>query len=99
MHRINDDDNIALENKIFASDHSHVGGYLLHTWGFSYQIIEAVVLHHQPEKLLLKNFGIAQAVYLANILIRKQTPDEAFIEHYKLSGVIDALTRRAEKLM
>ena len=99
MHRINDDDNIALENKIFASDHSHVGGYLLHTWGFSYQIIEAVVLHHQPEKLLLKSFGIAQAVYLANILIRKQTPDEAFIEHYKLSGVIDALTSRAEKLM
>ena len=99
MHRINDDNNIDLENKIFASDHSHVGGYLLHTWGFSYDIIEAIVLHHRPEKLRQKNFGIAQAVYLANVLIHQQAPDAEFINHYKLADAIDVLTRRAEKLI
>ncbi len=98
-HRMSGDNNIALENKIFASDHCHVGGYLLHTWGFSYHIIEAVILHHRPEKLLQKTFGVAQAVYLANVLVHKQTPNEEFISHYKLASVIDALTRRAEKFI
>ena len=98
-HRIKDGNNMALENKVFAIDHCHVGGYLLHTWGFSYQIIEAIILHHRPEKLLQKGFGIAQAVYLANILVHKQQPAPEFIEHYKLEGVIDALARRAEKLI
>ncbi|WP_085297820.1 HDOD domain-containing protein [Cognaticolwellia mytili] len=98
-HRVNDGNNMALEHKLFAIDHCHVGGYLLHTWGFSYQVIEAVILHHTPNKLLQKSFGIAQAVYLANILIHKQEPATEFIEHYKLAGVIDALSRRAEKLI
>jgi putative nucleotidyltransferase with HDIG domain len=97
-HRVNDGNNMALENKLFAIDHCHVGGYLLHTWGFSYQIIEAVILHHNPKKLLQKSFGIAQAVYLANVLIHKQEPAAEFIEHYKLTDVIDKLSSRAEKL-
>lgn len=98
MHHIDGEDNIALENKIFSSDHSHVGGYLLHMWGFSYHIIEAIILHHNPEKLLKKTFGIAQAVYLANILIHKQTPNAEFIKHYKLADVLDGLIQRADKL-
>ena len=98
-HRMKDENNITLENKVFAIDHCHVGGYLLHMWGFSYQIIEAVILHHQPEKLLQKSFGVAQAVYLANILIHQQSPAPEFIAHFKLAGVIDALCRRAEKLL
>ena len=98
-HRIKYGNNMALENKVFAIDHCHVGGYLLHTWGFSYKIIEAIVLHHSPEKLMQKSFGVAQAVYLANILTHKQPAAPEFIEHFKLAGVIDALTRRAEKLI
>lgn len=97
-HRNPNDDNLALENKIFSTDHSHVGGYLLHTWGFSYNIIEAIILHHRPDKLLQKNFGIAQAVYLANVLAHKQTPAPEFIKHFKLESVIDALTLRAQKI-
>lgn len=98
-HRVESGNNIALENKVFAIDHCHVGGYLLHTWGFSYQIIEAIVLHHKPDKLLQKSFGIAQAVYLANTLIHQQVPAAEFIEHFKLAGVLDALCHRAEKLI
>jgi putative nucleotidyltransferase with HDIG domain len=97
-HRANHGDNLSLENKVFGSDHCHVGGYLLHMWGFSYQIIAAVILHHRPEKLLQKDFGVTQAVYLANVLIEKQKPQAEFISHYKLASVLDELTRRAEKL-
>ena len=98
-HQKVNENNVALENKIFAVDHCHVGGYLLHTWGFSYHIIEAIILHHRPEKLLKKDFGIAQAVYLANVLMAKQTPNTEFINHYKLTDSLNELTKRAEKLI
>lgn len=96
-HKNQHSDNIALENKIFSTDHSHVGAYLLHTWGFSYHIIEALILHHRPEKLRQKEFGIAQAVYLANTLIRQQDPDLEFVTHFKLEKVIEQLQQRASK--
>jgi putative nucleotidyltransferase with HDIG domain len=98
-HQAKGDDNLRLENKVFNCDHCHVGGYLLHTWGFPYQIIAAVILHHRPEKLLQKDFGIAQAVYLANVLTEKRKPQAEFISHYKLAGVLGKLIRRAEKLI
>ncbi len=98
-HQKEKDNNVALEHKIFAIDHCHVGGYLLHTWGFSYHIIEAIILHHRPEKLLKKDFGIAQAVYLANVLMAKQTPNTEFINHYKLTDSLGEITKRAEKLI
>jgi putative nucleotidyltransferase with HDIG domain len=98
QYRVKDSNNNALENKVFGTDHSHVGGYLLHMWSFSYEIIEAVVMHHHPEKLLKKSFGIAQAVYLADILLREQEPEPKFIEHFKLENVLDALEKRAIKM-
>ncbi|MFT5634935.1 MAG: hypothetical protein ACI89T_000366 [Cognaticolwellia sp.] len=73
-------------------------GYLLHIWG-AYHIIEAIILHYRLGKLLQKNFGISQAVYLANALVHQQIPDAEFIAHYKLTGVIDNLSKRAKKLI
>lgn len=91
-------ENSSLERKIFGTDHCQVGGYLLHQWNFPYSIIEAIVLHHSKDKLVRKSFGVAQAVYLANKLIREQDVDESFITHYKLDSVMDRLEARAEKL-
>ena len=91
-------DNTSLEKKVFGSDHCHVGGYLLHLWSFPYAIIEAVVLHHTPEKLMKKSFGVAQAVFLADKLLRNQEVPERFIKHYKLDNVLEKLEKRAEKL-
>ncbi|MCJ8320383.1 MAG: HDOD domain-containing protein [Colwellia sp.] len=93
-----DKDNIALEQKIFNTDHCHISGYLLHTWKFSATVIEAVLLHHAPEKLLRKNFGIAQATYVANQLIHNQALDENFVEHFKLAPLLEKLTARAARL-
>ena len=98
QYRVKSANNNVLENKVFGTDHNHVGGYLLHMWSFSYHLIEAVVMHHRPEKLLKKSFGIAQAVYLADVLLRDQKPDDKFIEHFKLENVLEALEKRAAKL-
>jgi putative nucleotidyltransferase with HDIG domain len=98
QYRVKSANNNALEQKVFGTDHNHVGGYLLHMWSFSYHLIEAVVMHHHPEKLLKKSFGIAQAVYLADILLREQQPEPKFIEHFKLENVLEALEKRAAKL-
>jgi HD-like signal output (HDOD) protein len=98
QYRVKNTDNNVLENKVFGTDHNHVGGYLLHMWSFSYHLIEAVVMHHRPEKLLKKSFGIAQAVYLADVLLRDQQPEPEFIKHFKLENVLDALEKRAAKL-
>jgi putative nucleotidyltransferase with HDIG domain len=97
-YRVKNTNNNTLEQKIFATDHNHVGGYLLHMWSFSYHLIEAVVMHHHPKKLLKNSFGIAQAVYLADVLLREQLPAPEFIEHYKLDGVLEALEKRAARL-
>lgn len=92
-------DNSLLERKIFSTTHCQVGGYLLHQWHFSYMVIEAVVLHHSPEKLLRKSFGVSQAVYVADRLIRGHEIHPEFIKHYKLESVLEKLTLRAEKLL
>ncbi len=92
-------DNILLEQKMFNCDHCHVGAYLLHTWSFPYPLIEAISAHHTPEKLLSKTFGIAQAVYVADKLLREIPLDPSFIKHYKLDKTIDLLTQRAQKIL
>lgn len=91
-------ENSPLERKIFGTDHCQIGGYLLHQWNFPYEIIEAVVLHHSKDKQLRKSFGVSQAVFLADKLIREQDIDEDFINHYKLDAVMEKLEARAEKL-
>ncbi|NMP31962.1 HDOD domain-containing protein [Thalassotalea sp. M1531] len=98
QNRFNSSDNILLEQKIFATDHAHLGGYLLHMWGFPYPIIEAVVLHHQPEKLIKKPFGVAHAIYIADALIRERDLSPAFIDKFKLESVLEKLQARADKL-
>lgn len=73
-HRSLKEDNSPLEKKVFGTNHCHVGGYLLHTWSFSYVLIEAIILHKSPQKLLKSSFGVAQAVYLANTLLKERVP-------------------------
>jgi len=96
-HRDATTNHLKLERKVFGVDHSHIGGYLLHLWSFPYSLIEAVILHHSPEKLRRKTFGIAQAVYTADRLLRKEDISKRFSKHYKLDSVLEALEKRAAK--
>ena len=87
--RVIGEDNIVLEQRLFNADHTQLAGYLLHLWNFSYQLIENIVLHHQPIKLTENSFGSGAAVYVASRLLRKQEVNEAFIEHFNISDKIE----------
>lgn len=88
---------ILLEKKIFATDHCQVGAYLLHMWSFPYHIIEAVLNHHTPKNLLASKFGIAQALYLSNCLLKEEEVNLKFIEHFKLENSIEKIQLKAER--
>ena len=88
-------DDIALEQRFFATDHCQVGGYLLHLWSFPYHIINAVLWHRSPDKLLTEHFGIAQACYLANCLLKESTPCPQFITHFNLEKNLASLKMKA----
>ncbi|WP_448212726.1 HDOD domain-containing protein [Colwellia sp. MEBiC06753] len=95
--RFNSSDNILLERKIFATDHANIGGYLLHLWGFDYSVIESIVLHHQPKKLLAMPFGVAHAIYIADTLLRERELADEFIAKFNLTPVLDKIVDRANR--
>lgn len=81
--------NIALEQELFGADHTQLAGYLLHLWNFSYSLIENIVLHHNPEKLMEKSFGAGAAVYVASSLLKRQPINQEFIDHFNLDDKIE----------
>ena len=93
--RVVGSDNIELEQKLFNADHTQLAGYLLHLWNFSYNLIENIVLHHQPLKLTESTFGSGAAVYVASRLLRKQTVDNTFIEHFNIADKIEKWQEKA----
>lgn len=93
------DNMLALEAQIFGVTHAQIGGYLLHLWGFSPDIIEAVILYGRPEKLKRKRFDIAAATYTANQLLRQQPLASDFEAHYQLTSVLAKLQKRAQQCM
>lgn len=90
-------DDILLEQKIFTTDHCRIGGYLLHLWSFPYHIVEAILQHHNPQKLLTGKFEISQAIYVANSLLTEQELAPQFIEHFKLTNTLEALQKKAAR--
>ncbi|MEW6992128.1 HDOD domain-containing protein [Colwelliaceae bacterium 6441] len=90
---------VELEEKIFSTDHCQVGAYLLHTWSFPYYLIDAVLKHHSPEKLLSKELGITQAVYIANTLLKKRDLAPNFAKHFNLVEKENKLKEKALKYL
>jgi HD-like signal output (HDOD) protein len=48
--------------------HAEIGAYLLGLWGLPYTVVEAVALHHGPNRVPHQNFDAISAVYVANLL-------------------------------
>ena len=53
---------------IFGTSHADVGGYLLGLWSLPDTIVEAVALHHRPQKSPVGGFTPLTAVHVANAL-------------------------------
>ena len=57
------------EQEMGNLSHTEIGAYLLHLWGFPFSIIDAISLHHSPEKLKDRDrFDLSTVVYIANRL-------------------------------
>ena len=56
------------EQEIFSANHAGIAAYLLGLWGLSAPIVEAVALHHTPEKTELLEPSPLMAVHVANAL-------------------------------
>lgn len=96
--RIKSEDNTLLERELFGVDHTQLAGYLLHLWNFPYHLIESIMLHHQPLKLMEYKFGAAAAIYVASLLLSKKPINEDFVKHFQLLEKLPDWEKRAEKL-
>jgi HD-like signal output (HDOD) protein/CheY-like chemotaxis protein len=57
-----------VEEREYGFSHAEIGAYLLGLWGLPYMLVEAVALHHGPNRVPHENFDSVSAVYVANLL-------------------------------
>jgi HD-like signal output (HDOD) protein len=57
-----------VEEAAIGFSHAEIGAYLLGLWGLPYTVVEAVALHHRPNRVPHQNFDAVSAVYIANLL-------------------------------
>ena len=57
----------AAERQIFGVHHASVGGYLLGLWGLPVPVVEAIALHHTPQRTTTVSFAALTAVHAANV--------------------------------
>jgi HD-like signal output (HDOD) protein len=57
----------AAEREIFGVHHASVGGYLLGLWGLPVTVVEAIALHHSPQRTTNPLFCALTAVHAANV--------------------------------
>jgi putative nucleotidyltransferase with HDIG domain len=59
---------IDAEGQVFEATHADVGAYLLGLWGLPVSVVEAVALHHSPNRSVNHVFSPLTAVHAANVL-------------------------------
>ena len=57
-----------VEEREYGFSHAEIGAYLLGLWGLPYSVVEAVALHHGPNRVPHQKFDAISAVYVANLL-------------------------------
>jgi HD-like signal output (HDOD) protein len=57
-----------VEEREYGFSHAEIGAYLLGLWGLPYTVVEAVALHHAPNRVPHQNFDAVSAIYVANLL-------------------------------
>jgi HD-like signal output (HDOD) protein/ActR/RegA family two-component response regulator len=63
-----------VEEREYGFSHAEIGAYLLGLWGLPYILVEAVALHHGPNRVPHQNFDSVSAVYVANLLAHELEP-------------------------
>jgi HD-like signal output (HDOD) protein len=57
-----------VEERQDGFSHAEIGAYLLGLWGLPYAVVEAVALHHGPNRVPHQTIDTISAVYAANLL-------------------------------
>jgi len=78
----------AEENELKIT-HAEIGAYLLGIWGFSAEVIDAVVYHHKPSKQEEKKISVATFVHVAEAMINKDIINnrEVFINNLDIDYI------------
>jgi HD-like signal output (HDOD) protein/ActR/RegA family two-component response regulator len=58
------------EQQQFGATHSEVGGWLMCVWGLPLPVVEAVMLHHHPDRQNSRRFTPLTAVHVANAMVK-----------------------------
>ena len=66
-----------MEEREDGFSHAEIGAYLLGLWGLPYTVVEAVALHHGPNRVPHQNFDAISAVYAANLLAHELEEESA----------------------
>jgi HD-like signal output (HDOD) protein/CheY-like chemotaxis protein len=61
-----------VEERHNGFSHAEIGAYLLGLWGLPYTVVEAVALHHGPNRVPHQNFDAISVVYAANLLAHER---------------------------
>ncbi len=83
------------EKIVLDLTHAELGGYLLDLWGLPMPIVEAVINHHEPQRLLpdKNKFEIVDAIYVADRLLGGCPPDLNYLEELGVLDQMDTWTR------
>lgn len=57
-----------VEERMDGFSHAEIGAYLLGLWGLPYTVVEAVALHHSPNRVPHQSLDAIAAVYASNLL-------------------------------
>jgi HD-like signal output (HDOD) protein/ActR/RegA family two-component response regulator len=84
-----------VEEREYGFSHAEIGAYLLGLWGLPYILVEAVALHHGPNRVPHQSFDSVSAVYVANLLAHELEPpssevllrDDTEISREELAGL------------
>jgi len=79
------------EQQQFGATHSEVGGWLMCVWGLPLPVVEAVMLHHHPDRQNSRRFTPLTAVHVANAMAKSgglsqaaELIDAAYLEALRL---------------
>ncbi len=79
------------ETRILGVSHAEIGAHLLSLWGLPDSILEAVALHHAPQKAASPMVNVLTAVHIANVWDHEDNEGGAGVQMSTVDG--DYLTR------
>ncbi len=67
---------VEVELEVFGATHADTAAYLVAVWGLPKRIVEAIALHHTPEKSEDAAFSPLSAVHIADVLEHEQSAEK-----------------------